>query len=137
MTGLTRLKHLELTYIGSNVMELGTDDTLTPAALTGLKGLRLSYMPCEEGTSTAVVTELVRNLTQLDELVLRHCALQLDTAEGLDCLKAICHLTQLTWLDLSQDNGLTEEEIMQLMEMMQPSNDALGLLPAEAPDLIV
>jgi hypothetical protein len=50
------------------------------------------------GLNATAVAELARELTQLQELCLYKCNLQLNTAGGMACLAAIGRMTQLTCL---------------------------------------
>jgi hypothetical protein len=93
-------------------LNLSYGDAFALTALTRLT--RLNLARAQHGVGTAVATALACSLQQLQSLNLGDCCLQLDGAEGLACWKAIGRLTQLTQLNLSGNEGLTQHGLMQL-----------------------
>jgi hypothetical protein len=123
LTGLARLKNLRYgltmprnknTYNRPRV-QLAPGDALALTTLTSLTRLELSG---DLGISTSTVAALARNLRQLQELDLWRCQVEgLGTAEGMACLEAVGGLTQLIFLALSCDPGLTQQGLMQLTKL--------------------
>jgi hypothetical protein len=110
---LTRLTCLKDLIIANDWgINLAAGDVLALTALTGLT--RLHFWYAMHGVDTAAATTLARQLTQLEDMCLYKCGLQLGSDEGMACLKAIRRLTRLTHLDLSDNNGLTPQGLMQL-----------------------
>jgi Leucine-rich repeat (LRR) protein len=117
LTRLTRLKDLSfsgnLSY-RSECQHLASGDSIAVlSSLTGLTQVSLKNIACGARITTDAAA-VACNLKQLRSLMLRRCGLQLDTAEGMACLEAIGRLTQLTKLVLLDNEGLTEQGMMQL-----------------------
>jgi hypothetical protein len=115
--GLAKLTCLQdLTVSGNDAYytcnHLVRGDALALTALTCLT--RLVLDGAQHGVGTAVASALARSLQQLQSLDLGFCKLQLGSAEGVVCLEAIGHLTQLTSLRLWGNEGLTQHGLMQL-----------------------
>jgi hypothetical protein len=110
---LTCLQDLKIcgsdTYFKFNLLR---GDALALTALTRLTSLVV--IGAEHGVGNAVATALARSLQQLQNLNLSYCCLQLGSAEGLACLQAFGRLTQLTWLKLWGNEGLTQHSLLQL-----------------------
>jgi Leucine-rich repeat (LRR) protein len=110
---LTCLQDLTLAG-GADVLKLNLlrGDALALTALTRLT--RLVVARVRHGVGTTVSTALACSLPQLQSLDLSYCCLRLGTAEGFACLQAIGRLTQLTWLSIKGNEGLTQHGLMQL-----------------------
>jgi hypothetical protein len=87
-------------------------DALALTALTRLT--RLDLNGARQGVGTAAATALARSLQQLQSLDLFDCCLQLGGAYGFVCLEAVGCLTQLTQLSFSENEGLTQHDLMRL-----------------------
>jgi hypothetical protein len=123
LTCLTRLRELSISRLhASTCSALAPSDAQSLTALSSLTYLDLCG--AAHGVGTAAASALANTLTQLQRLNLSGCELQLGTAEGMACLKAIGRLTQLTYLDIScnmcdvqpftVNPGLTQQGLMQL-----------------------
>ncbi|KAF6252921.1 hypothetical protein COO60DRAFT_483593 [Scenedesmus sp. NREL 46B-D3] len=104
LAGLTNLKHLH-TSDSSRLLVPG--DALALVALTSLTTLALARAGAGVGDEAA--TALAGSCQQLCRLDLMGCSLF-----SMACLASVAHLTQLTWLGLAGNRGLTPQGLMLL-----------------------
>jgi hypothetical protein len=62
-----------------------------------------------QAVGNRVATAMAQELKQLQDLTLIECGLQLNTVDGMACLEAIGRLTRLTYLNLHDNPGITQQ----------------------------